>query len=83
MSTDQTYAQRVFKESLGGLPYELGSDWMREVSRKFGVLKEEGGYAARSVFIIDRTQKVIFENRAFEAGNRQHYEEVIAALPTP
>lgn len=80
VSTDQTFAQRVFKASLGGLPYELAADWMREVSKAYGVLDEKGGYARRSTFVLDRDHRLAFQNLAFEAGNRTHYEAVLNVL---
>lgn len=80
LSTDQTYAQRVFKESLGGLPYELGSDWMRTVAQAYGVYDAKGGFAQRSVFVLDREHRLIFQNTTFQAGNREHYDEVLNAL---
>lgn len=82
ISTDQTFAQRVFKASLGGLPFELLSDWMRETARAYGVLDEKGGYAQRSTFVIDQNHHLLYQNLEFGAGNRSHYEAVLEVLKT-
>lgn len=70
----------MFKESLGGLPYQLGADWMREVSKAYGIYNADGGYAKRSVFVLDRDHRLVFQNVAFKAGNREHYDEVLDIL---
>lgn len=79
-STDSVHTARVFAASLGTLPFPVASDWMREVSKAYGVLQSDRGYATRSVFVIDEQGRVIFENPAFSATNTQHYEETVAAL---
>jgi peroxiredoxin len=81
VSTDSVFTLRVFEASLGGLPFRLGSDWMRDVSRTYGVLVEEQGFARRSTFVIDGDGRLIFENREFAANNAAHYEAVLEALP--
>ncbi len=80
VSTDQVYALKIFKQALGGLPFELASDWMRETARAYDVLNEEGGFARRSVFVLDRQHRLAYQNLAFEAGNRAHYEAVFEQL---
>lgn len=80
VSTDQVFALKIFKQALGSLPFELASDWMRETSRAYGVLNEENGVARRSVFILDREHRLLYQNTAFEAGNRDHYAAVWESL---
>lgn len=80
ISTDQTYAQRVFKASLGGLPYELVSDWMRHVSQAYGVLEEKGGYAKRTVFVVGQDHELVYQDLAFKPGDDASYAAVIKAL---
>ncbi|MHB1952604.1 MAG: redoxin domain-containing protein [Sulfobacillus sp.] len=80
VSTDQTYAQRVFKASLGGLPYELLADWMRDTAQAYGVLDEKGGYARRSVFVLGTDHKLVYQNLEFAAGNRTHYDAVLESV---
>ena len=80
VSTDQVYALKIFKLALGGLPFELASDWMRKVSEAYGVLDVGGGFAKRSVFVLDASHRLMYQNTAFEAGNRAHYQAVLDAL---
>lgn len=80
VSCDQIFSLKIFKLSLGGLPFELASDWMRTTTAAYGVLDEAHGIARRSVFVIDRTHRLAYQNTAFEAGNRAHYEAVFQAL---
>ncbi len=80
VSTDQVYALKIFKLSLGNLPFELASDWMRKISLAYGVLNADQGIARRSVFVLDRQHNLRYQNTAFEAGNRTHYEAVFDAL---
>jgi peroxiredoxin (alkyl hydroperoxide reductase subunit C) len=81
VSTDSVYTLGVFQAALGGLPFPLGSDWMRDVSRAYGVLIENQGIARRSVFVIDPDGRIVYENREFQAGNTAHYQAALAALP--
>ncbi len=53
---------------------------MRTVSQAYGVYDAKGGFAQRSVFVLDREHRLIFQNTAFKAGNREHYDEVLSAL---
>ncbi len=53
---------------------------MRTVSQAYEVYDTTGGFAQRSVFVLDREHRLIFQNTAFQAGNREHYEEVLNVL---
>lgn len=79
-SVDAVPSLAKFAESLGGLPYPLASDWKRTVSRDFGVFHEDGGYALRATFVIGPDGRVVYENRAFSAGDPTHYEAVVDAV---
>jgi peroxiredoxin len=78
-SVDAVPSLAKFAETLGGLPYPLASDWKRTVSRDYGVFNEDGGYAQRSTFVIGPDGTVVYENRAFSAGDPSHYEAVLDA----
>ncbi|MCC6858202.1 MAG: redoxin domain-containing protein [Bryobacterales bacterium] len=67
ISTDNIPSQRRFAEDLK-LSFPLLSDFMRKVSREYGVLIEERGMANRSTFVIDRD------------GRIQHIEEGSSAI---
>ena len=58
-STDSVFSHYAWietpreKNGLAGLKYPLVADYTKEVSRAYGVLNEEAGYAQRGLFIID------------------------------
>jgi peroxiredoxin len=58
ISVDSVFSHQAFAEQLGGIPYELLSDFERKVVAEWGVRRDdvEGyrGTAHRSVFILDR-----------------------------
>ena len=73
VSTDSVFSHRAWVKApvseggLGGLNYPLASDMTKQVSRDYGVLIEEKGFALRGLFIIDaegtlRYQVVTDEN---------------------
>lgn len=73
VSTDSIFSHRAWIKAsasdggLGGLNYPLASDFTKQVSRDYGVLVEEKGFALRGLFIIDpngilRYQVVTDEN---------------------
>lgn len=80
MSTDQVYALKIFQLALGGLPFELAADWMRETTRDYGVLNESAGIANRSVFVLQGDHQLVYQNTEFGAGNMNHYEAVFKTL---
>jgi alkyl hydroperoxide reductase subunit AhpC len=54
VSVDSFYSHMAWRDhGLGTLEYPLLSDLTKEVSRAYGVLLEEKGYALRGTFIID------------------------------
>lgn len=56
ISIDHRFANAAWANSMGGLTYPLLSDfWPHgEVSRKYGVFKEDGGHCERAIFVIDK-----------------------------
>ena len=52
VSVDSTWANKAFREQLA-LEFPVLSDSRREVSRRYGVLNEESGFARRTTFVID------------------------------
>ena len=53
MSTDSVFSHKAWLKEIGQLNYPLLSDNTHEVSRNYGVLKEDAGIAFRGCFIID------------------------------
>lgn len=61
ISTDSIYSHKVFEQiSPSGqkINYPLLSDRTQKVSKTYGVLNEDEGYAYRSAFIIDPEGKI-------------------------
>ncbi len=58
-SVDSTHShKRWLRDDLGNLGYPLMSDLTKRISKDYGVLLEERGFATRGTFIIDPEQKV-------------------------
>ena len=54
VSVDSTWANKAFREQLA-LEFPVLSDSTREVSRRYGVLNEDSGFARRTTFVVDTT----------------------------
>jgi len=54
VSVDSTWANKAFREQLGA-EFPILSDSRKDVSRRYGVLNEESGFARRTTFVIDTT----------------------------
>jgi alkyl hydroperoxide reductase subunit AhpC len=55
-STDSEFSHLAWRQShkgLKNLPYPMLSDFTRENSRKYEILKEDTGYALRGLYVID------------------------------
>lgn len=58
-SIDSTHShKRWIKDDLGDLGYPLIADLTKRLSRDYGVLLEDKGFATRGTFIIDPEQKI-------------------------
>ena len=57
ISVDSFAAQKEFAKQ-NGVEFPLLSDFMRETSRKYGVLNEERGISMRVTFVIDKEGKI-------------------------
>jgi peroxiredoxin len=53
VSVDSPYANKRFAEDLG-VTFPLLSDFKRTASKDYGVLNEEGGFATRATFVVDK-----------------------------
>jgi peroxiredoxin Q/BCP len=53
ISVDSTWSNKAFREQLGA-DFPILSDWKKEVSRKYGILDENSGFARRTTFVIDK-----------------------------
>ncbi len=50
---DSVPANKVFAEQIG-VNFPLLSDFKRDVSKQYGILNEERGFANRATFVIDK-----------------------------
>ncbi len=53
MSVDSPAANKAFAEQIG-VKFPLLSDFMRTVSKDYGIYNEEHGFANRTTFVIDK-----------------------------
>lgn len=65
ISTDNSPSQKYWATEVLKTSVPMLSDFMREVSAKYGVLMKERGIANRSTFVIDQEGKITF----IEQGN--------------
>jgi peroxiredoxin len=63
ISVDSVPCNAAWAKSLGGISYDLLSDFepKGEVARKYGALRPEG-YAERALFVVDKEGRVIFKD---------------------
>ena len=67
VSVDSSPANKVFAKQ-EGLNFPLLSDFQRNVSKDYGILNEEHGFANRTTFVVDKD------------GNIRHIDKAAAAL---
>ena len=53
ISVDSVPANKVFAEQIG-VNFPLLSDFKRDVSKEYGILNEERGFANRTTFVVDK-----------------------------
>jgi peroxiredoxin len=80
ISVDSVPCNTAWANSLGGLSYDLLSDFQPkgEVAQKYGVLRPEG-YSERALFIIDREGRVIYKD-IHEIGDQPDNEVIFDLL---
>ena len=56
ISVDSVPCNTAWAKSLGGISYDLLSDFhpKGEVSKRYGVFKEDKGHCERAVFVVDK-----------------------------
>lgn len=52
-SIDSKYTHLAWKEKIGEIQYPMVSDITKEISSRYGVLREEDGVSLRGLFVID------------------------------
>ena len=53
ISVDSAPANRAFAEQIG-VKFPLLSDFQRTVSKEYGILNEQHGFANRTTFVVDK-----------------------------
>lgn len=79
ISVDSRYALVEYKQKYA-MPFELLSDFHREVCRAYGVYWPHKGYANRSYFLIDRDGIVRWSHIEEHPGHKRDNEELLAQL---
>lgn len=85
VSTDSQFSHLAWRQQQPGLknlPYPMLSDFTREISRNYEILKEETGYALRGLYIINPDGELVYSVIHPEAVGRNTGEvlRVIQAL---
>ena len=64
ISVDSVPCNTAWAKSLGGLTYDLLSDFepKGEVARKFGAYRQNDGISERALFIIDKEGKIAYRD---------------------
>ena len=78
ISVDSTWSNKAFADSLG-VSYPLLSDFGKEVSKQYGVLRPEG-FADRAYFLVDEEGTVKFRHVMDSPGNRLDNAELMKAI---
>ncbi len=76
ISVDSTPTHWEFQYK-NGMETELLSDFKREVSRRYGVLDEEGFFARRSYFLIDKAGVVRWKYVEADNGHKREVAEIL------
>jgi mycoredoxin-dependent peroxiredoxin len=81
ISCDSVASHKFFAQECGGIEFPMLSDfWPHgEVAKRYGVLMEDAGHPARSVFVVDSGGTVRW---AFHAGldEQRDVNQIIQAL---
>ena len=80
ISVDSVPCNTAWAKSLGGISYDLLSDFepKGEVARKFGAYRKEG-YAERALFVIDEQGKIVYKD-IHRIDEQPDNEEIFKAL---
>jgi len=79
VSVDSHYANTAFAEKLG-LSFPLLSDFKRQTSAAYGVLREEAGMSGRALFMVDRQGRIAYKDVSPTPAEIPDLERLITAL---
>ena len=81
ISVDSVPCNTAWAKSLGGLSYDLLSDFepKGEVARKFGAYRQNDGISERALFIVDKEGKIGFKD-IHDIADQPDNEELFEVL---
>ena len=81
ISVDSVPCNTAWAKSLGGLSYDLLSDFEQkgEVARKFGAYRQNDGISERALFIVDKEGKIAFKD-IHDIADQPDNEELLEVL---
>ena len=81
ISVDSVPCNTAWAKSLGGLSYDLLSDFepKGEVARKFGAYRQGDGISERALFIVDKEGKIAFKD-IHDISDQPDNEELFEVL---
>lgn len=81
ISVDSVPSHAAWAKSLGGLSYDLLSDFhpIGEVAKSYGVWRENNGFNERALFIVDAEGKIAYID-IHEIGDQPDNEELFDVL---
>lgn len=81
ISIDSVPCHAAFAKSLGGLSYDLLSDFhpKGEVAKSYGTWQEDLGFSGRVLFIVDKEGKIVYKD-VHELGDQPDNEELFDVL---
>jgi peroxiredoxin len=81
ISVDSVPCNTAWAKSLGGLSYDLLSDFepKGEVARLFGAYRQKDGIAERALFIVDKKGKIAFKD-IHDISDQPDNEELLEVL---
>ena len=56
------------------------SDWHKETVKSYNVFNAKQEIAIRSVFLVNKQGTITFLNTAFDAGKKEHYQQVLEEI---
>ena len=81
ISVDSVPCNTAWAKSLGGLSYDLLSDFepKGEVAKLFGAYRQSDGISERAVFVVDKNGKIVFKD-IHDISDQPDNEEVLEVL---
>lgn len=81
ISVDSVPCNTAWAKSLGGLSYDLLSDFepKGDVARLFGAYRQKDGISERAIFVVDKEGRIAFKD-IHDISDQPDNEEVLEAL---